>query len=263
MLKKIGLALLAIVIIIQFSRIDKVNPEAIPEKDFMTITNSPENIKKILKTSCYDCHSNLTEYPWYSNVAPISWWLKDHIDDGRKHLNFSDWADYPLKKKKHKLEECWEMVGNEEMPLPSYLITHGDAELTAEERAELVAWFKGLKIEPKEKKKPALHLNEGQKWEANIETTEGIAKMTEIAAADIEEGRVSHYAAMGERLNIALKEIFSSCTMKGEAHNQLHLYIMPLVDLCEQLEYVEDENEAMILQKNILKRLNLYGEFFK
>jgi hypothetical protein len=263
MAKKIGLALLAILLIIQFFRIDKTVPVENVEEDFIVQTNPPENIQQILKTSCYDCHSFQTKYPWYSNVAPISWWLKDHINDGRKHLNFSTWGTYEMKRKKHKLEECWEEVEKKEMPLESYLYTHGDADLTVEQRAELVNWFKSLNLESKVEAKKELRLNDGKKWAANIETTKGIAKMTEIAAKDIEDGRLSHYVAMGELLNIELNNIFSSCTMNGEEYEQLHLYILPLKDLCDQLDLVADEDEAMILQKNILKKLNSYSNYFE
>lgn len=264
MLKKIGIGLLAVIIIIQFFRIDKENPEVIPRKDFITQTNPPENIKTILKTACYDCHSHETKYPWYSNISPINWWLKDHIDEGREHLNFSEWADYPLKKQQHKLEECWEEVGEGEMPLESYLYTHSEADLTQEERDALIEWFKSINLTPTKEEKPKeLGLNNGNKWQANIETTDGIKKMIEIAAADIDDGRLSHYAAMGERLNLELNNIFSSCNMKGEAHEQLHLFILPLKDLCEQLELVDDETNAMILQKDILKQLNLYSTYFE
>ncbi len=263
MIKKIGLVLFAIIVIIQFFRIDKTTPELIVEDDFMFQINPPQHIKETLKTSCYDCHSFETKYPWYSNVSPISWWLKDHINDARKHLNFSTWGTYDLKKKKHKLEECWEELEKGEMPLESYLYTHGDADLTAEERAELVEWFKSLNIEPAVEVKKELQLNEGKKWIANIETTNGIAKMKEITAKEVEDGRLSHFAAMGEKLNIELSNIFAACNMKGEEHDQLHLYILPLKDLCEQLEFVATEDEALILQKNILKKLNSYSTYFE
>ncbi len=263
MKKKIGLGLLAIIVIIQFIRIDKENPAYVEENDFIYQMNPPEHIEKILRTSCYDCHSSQTKYPWYSNVAPISWWLSDHIEEARGHLNFSDWETYELKRKEHKLEECVDMLEAKEMPLSSYLITHGDAELSAEELEELVDWFKSIDFIPKETPKKTLQLNNGEKWEANAETTAGIAKMKDIVVEDIEDGRISHYAAMGQRLNIELQQIFNSCNMTGPAHDQLHIFIMPLVNICNELEVVEEEEEAMILQKNILKQINKYTEFFQ
>ncbi len=141
-LRKIVIALFVIVVAIQFVRIDKTNPDADISKDFITITNPPENIRNMLKTACYDCHSYQTDYPWYTNISPVSWWIKNHINVGRKNLNFSTWADYDEKRSRHKLEECYEEVEEGEMPLPSYLWAHGDAKLSKEQREKLVAWFK-------------------------------------------------------------------------------------------------------------------------
>src|SRR5688572_5984228 len=109
-IKKIGLAILAVVIIIQLIRIDKNNPPALEEKDFLLLHQASPDITQLITTSCYDCHSNKTLYPWYTNVAPVSWWVKHHINEGRKHLNFSEWPKYTPKKADHKLEECIEMI---------------------------------------------------------------------------------------------------------------------------------------------------------
>ena len=142
MIKKIAIGFIVLLVIIQFFRIDKTNPTIIQENDFISITNPPENIKNLLKTSCYDCHSNESTYPWYTNVAPISWWVKQHINEAREELNFSEWGAFTEKRKKHKLEECFEMVEEGEMPLKSYLIVHDEAKLTTEQKNELVVWFK-------------------------------------------------------------------------------------------------------------------------
>lgn len=136
------LFLVAALVIIQFFRIDKTNPEVVPAEDFMVAMAPPQDIQTLMKDACYDCHSHETIYPWYSNFAPVSWWLKDHIDHGRKHLNFSVWTTYPPKKAAHKLEECFEEVEEGEMPLKPYLITHGEARLSDTDRSKLVAWFK-------------------------------------------------------------------------------------------------------------------------
>lgn len=142
MKKKLALGFIALLVIIQFFRIDKTNPVVVQQNDFISITNPPDDIKQILKTSCYDCHSYESYYPWYTNVAPISWWVKQHINEGREELNFSEWGTFSEKRKKHKLEEVYEEVDEEEMPLKSYLIVHHDAKLTVEQKNELVAWFK-------------------------------------------------------------------------------------------------------------------------
>lgn len=111
----------------------------------MTFVGIPKNIKPLIINGCYDCHSNQTFYPWYSNITPINWWLKDHVDDGKKHLNFSVWADYELKKKDHKLEEVIEMLEKGEMPLKSYTITHAEAKFTEDEKQQLINWVVELR----------------------------------------------------------------------------------------------------------------------
>lgn len=141
-LKYVLIVLLVIFGVMQFFTIDKTNPKVDKAKDLISMTNPPDDVEKMLRSACYDCHSNETKYPWYSNMAPVSWFLKDHIDEGREHLNFSVWGDYPEKKANHKLHECEEEVEEQEMPLSSYTWTHGDAKLSADQRKTLANWFK-------------------------------------------------------------------------------------------------------------------------
>lgn len=141
------LILLAVFIIVQFFPIDKTNPESDPTKDFITLENPPQDIAVMLKNACYDCHSNHTKYPWYTNVAPFSWWIKGHIDHGREELNFSEWGNYSAKKASHKLEECYEKIENKSMPLTSYWVAHPEAKLSAEDRTKMVDWFKSIEVE--------------------------------------------------------------------------------------------------------------------
>lgn len=142
MKNKIFLALLAVLVIIQFFRIDKSLPEYNPEDDFFQHHVAKAEVQLLIESTCYDCHSYKTTYPFYSEVAPISWFLADHIEEGREHLNFSTWGSYSAKKAAHKLEECFEEVEEGEMPLWSYTLTHFDAQLTDQERNTLVLWFK-------------------------------------------------------------------------------------------------------------------------
>ena len=144
MKKKIGLILLAIIIIMQFFRIDKTNPEIVLANDFIEIKQPDAKTTRLLKSACYDCHSNTTNYPWYSNVAPISWWLQDHIDEAKSHVNFSEWTSYDEKKQLHKLHECYEEVEHGEMPLESYTWIHSEANLSHEDREHLEHWFKSF-----------------------------------------------------------------------------------------------------------------------
>ena len=143
--KKILYAVFAIVVIIQFFRIDKSNPEINPQMNFVQLVDAPTDIKELLRTSCYDCHSHETVYPWYSNIAPVSWWLKDHINHGRGHLNFSIWGEYEDRRKDHKLEEIIEEVKEHEMPLKSYLIAHSDAKLDDAQIEQLTSWVQSLR----------------------------------------------------------------------------------------------------------------------
>lgn len=135
------LALVIFLVIAQFFQIDKTNPISEPTADFITLEKPPQKMAKLLKAACYDCHSNQTEYPWYTNVSPVNWWVKGHIDHGREHLNFSEWGNYSAKKAKHKLEECVEFVEETKMPLMSYWLVHHEAKLSKEQRASMVAWF--------------------------------------------------------------------------------------------------------------------------
>jgi len=146
LLKKVLLALLLILVIMQFFRPDKNTTQGDHTIDLIAETDPPAEVKTILEQSCYDCHSNNTVYPWYNNVAPISFWLADHIKDGKKHLNFSEWNSYDSKKKDHKLEEVEEMVSEGEMPLNEYTWTHEEAKLTEEQRNAIVTWAKKTRL---------------------------------------------------------------------------------------------------------------------
>lgn len=140
-LRWILLGLLAVFVIIQFFQIEKTNPETMPEQDFLYLAAPPTELGMLIKDACYDCHSHETKYPWYTYVQPVAWWIKDHIDEGREHLNFSVWATYDSEKRAHKLEEAIEEVDEGHMPLPSYTWIHSEADLTGPQREELTAWF--------------------------------------------------------------------------------------------------------------------------
>ncbi len=144
-MKKILIALLVVLVVLQFFQIDKTNPAVDESKDFLKTQNTPEEIASIIKTSCYDCHSNESNYPWYSNVQPAGWFLKDHIDEGRRELNFSTFTDYELKRQDHKLEECIEYIEKDEMPLGSYTLLHREAALTEAQKNILIEYFKSVR----------------------------------------------------------------------------------------------------------------------
>lgn len=143
MKKTIKIAAIVIVIslvVIQFFQIDKSSSAVVQAETLEAAVSVPPDIKLILGRSCNDCHSNTTVYPWYSNIQPAGWFLKSHIDDGKRHLNFSVFNTYAEKKKAHKLEEICEMVESKQMPLPSYLWIHRDAVLKDPEARALCDW---------------------------------------------------------------------------------------------------------------------------
>ncbi|OWK98932.1 heme-binding domain-containing protein [Chryseobacterium manosquense] len=143
-MKKILVILLVAFILIQFFPIDKNNPAPTPQMDFLTIKNTPESTAKLIRNGCYDCHSNESKYPWYSNFQPVAWFLKDHIDEGRRKLNFSTFATYEPKRQAHKLFEAIEMVEKDEMPLDSYTIIHSEAKYTEAQKQEVLQYFKKI-----------------------------------------------------------------------------------------------------------------------
>jgi hypothetical protein len=144
-LKNIAIFLVFLFLVIQSIRIDKTAEPLNPATDFITLTSANAEVANTLKIACYDCHSNQPTYPWYTNIAPVSWWIKHHINEGSHHLNFSIWGTYKDKRKHHKLEECIEMVEEGEMPMSSYTLMHGDAKLTDAQKLQLVEFFKALK----------------------------------------------------------------------------------------------------------------------
>ncbi len=144
-LRKVLIALVPIFLLMQFYRIDKTNPPVDATQDFMTVVKPPATMMKMIKGACYDCHSNESKYPWYTEVMPFSKWIQGHIIHGREHLNFSTWANYPEDEKSHLLKECNEVLIETRMPMTTYLVLHSEARISKEERKDLAEWFLGLK----------------------------------------------------------------------------------------------------------------------
>jgi len=137
--------LLIFFITIQFVRTPK-NIAAGPDpRDILAIHPAPAEVQKILRDSCYDCHSNTSRYPWYAEIQPLSWWLGSHINDGKKHLNFSTFFDYPVKRADAKLEAAADEVAEGAMPLPSYTLAHPDARLTPEQIKAFTDWITSVR----------------------------------------------------------------------------------------------------------------------
>ena len=139
-LKRTFQILLLIFIIIQFIRPAKNKAEAISDNDISKIYPVPENVHTILKTSCYDCHSNNTVYPWYASIQPVAWWLNDHIQEGKRELNFSEFASYSIRRQYIKLEEVNKQVKEDEMPLEEYIWLHKTSKLNKEQKITLANW---------------------------------------------------------------------------------------------------------------------------
>lgn len=144
-MKKILIALIGAFLLLQFFQIDKTNPPVDQNSDFLTLKKTPENVAQLIKSACYDCHSNETVYPWYAKVQPFGWFLKDHIDEGRRELNFSTFASYEPKRQAKKLDEAAELIENGGMPLESYTLIHKEAKLTAEQKKLLTDYFNTVK----------------------------------------------------------------------------------------------------------------------
>ena len=144
-LKRTFQILLLAFIVIQFFRPAKNKAESISNNDISKLYAVPEDVQIILKTSCYDCHSNNTRYPWYNNIQPVAWWLNNHIQDGKKDLNFSEFASYRIRRQYKKLEEINDLVKKDEMPLDSYLWIHKDAKLSEQHKLTLANWVQSVR----------------------------------------------------------------------------------------------------------------------
>lgn len=130
-------------ICIQFLPAAKDNVENSISKDhFSAVYQVPDSVLHILETSCFDCHSNNTVYPWYYRIQPVGWWLSHHVDEGKAELNFSIFGTYTKERQKHKLEEIEESVTDGWMPLGSYLWIHRYAKLTEEQKLLIQNWTK-------------------------------------------------------------------------------------------------------------------------
>ena len=144
MLKKIGYGALAALLIIQFIKPERNISDAPTPNDISNKHAVPAEVDAILKSACYDCHSNNTHYPWYANIQPVAWWLADHVNEGKREINFNEFLTYKPKKAHHKMEEVAEMVNEGEMPLQSYTIVHRDASLSDAQRKLVADWALGV-----------------------------------------------------------------------------------------------------------------------
>jgi len=143
--KIIVIVLLVAFVGIQFIPTTRNQSETVPQSDFMQVHRVPEAIQEKLQTSCYDCHSNNTQYPWYNKIQPVAWFLEDHIKEGKAELNFNEWDSLSSRRKASKLRSIIKQIESGEMPLDSYTIIHKDAEFSEEEAENMINWITRLK----------------------------------------------------------------------------------------------------------------------
>lgn len=142
--KKIFFWTLVVFAIIQFIPIDRVNKPVDHAVNFVDAKKTPEKIRGLIKGACYDCHSNETVYPKYAFIAPISWSVKSHVNEGRERLNFSIWQTYNKELKENMLDNLIRSVQNKRMPMPGYIVYHKEANLSEAERKLFVHYFEDM-----------------------------------------------------------------------------------------------------------------------
>jgi len=138
------LAWIGVIVAVQLIRPARTNPPTDPSRTLAASMPVPPAAQSVLERSCRDCHSNDTRWPWYSNVAPMSWMLIDHVNSGRRHFNYSDWAGYAPEKSRKVLHDICEETQQGSMPVGSYTLIHRDARLSDADVQTLCAWTKAL-----------------------------------------------------------------------------------------------------------------------
>lgn len=145
-MKRVLLFLVLVFVLLQFfqpDRIDKSRYKA--ENDFVLLDSTDAEMALLVKQACYDCHSDQPKYPWYSYISPVSFWIQDHIDHARHHLNFTDWNAYTAEDLAEILDESAEEVLDGEMPLKPYVSMHAEAQLSEKQRQQLALYFKSIR----------------------------------------------------------------------------------------------------------------------
>jgi hypothetical protein len=135
-LKRIAWLVLAVAVGAQLAPVERNNPPVDPRIALAL----PPDVAPLLRASCFDCHSNETRWPWYTYVAPLSWFISQHVHEAREHMNFSTWGDYNPQKQSDLLGDIGDVITDGEMPLPSYLQLHPEARLTPAQAQTIVRW---------------------------------------------------------------------------------------------------------------------------
>ncbi len=140
--RRIALYLVIAAVAIQLYRPAKTNPPEVPEKAFKAAVQMTPEVDAIFSRSCSDCHSYKTVWPWYSNVAPVSWFVISDVNDGRRHINFSEWAQYTTERQQRKLGQICDEVEDGGMPLKQYTWIHTGTALNEAQRKMVCDWTK-------------------------------------------------------------------------------------------------------------------------
>lgn len=145
-MKKALFAVAVVIVVIQFIRPSRnLSTEPPGPHDLTVMYPAPAEVKTILAKACYDCHSNNTRYPWYANVQPVGWWLTDHVNEGKEHLNFNAFGTYSARRQAHELKGIIHELEEGGMPLASYKLIHTDARLTDAESKTLINWIESIR----------------------------------------------------------------------------------------------------------------------
>mgnify|MGYP006392703423 FL=1 len=137
----LAVLVVAIVLVIQVIPVERNVSTVPPGQSFEKTEKVPANVAAILKVSCYDCHSNNSRYPWYSELQPGAWFMAQHIKKGRDELNFDEFNNYSKRRKKAKIKSIISQIEKDEMPLKSYRMMHGNARLSTDKKKELLDFF--------------------------------------------------------------------------------------------------------------------------
>jgi hypothetical protein len=144
--KLIGLAVVVVLAVAaQLFQPRPSNPPIDPARTLQARLNVPPDVSAILDRSCRDCHTHATTWPWYAHVSPVSWLVVSDVNEGRDHLNLSEWAKYDARRADHELDEICEHVRDGEMPLGSYTLLHPDAKLSADDVRVICAWTERMR----------------------------------------------------------------------------------------------------------------------
>lgn len=143
--RKVLIGLLVVLVAIQFFHPKRNIATAQSANDIALIYPPGDNVNAILSRACNDCHSNNTRYPWYASFQPVAWWLNDHVQEGKRELNFSEFATYSPRRQYNKLDDVIDLVKKDEMPLGSYTLIHTDARLTKDEKVALTGWADSIR----------------------------------------------------------------------------------------------------------------------